>query len=102
MVVEGRVVAGSQYADAGGRSVRPGLPAEVRAFADGMLAAVRWRPDPAFMLDVCETEPGGDLWLVELNGFGSSWLYAADVREVVAAAGELAARQWEAAGRRAG
>jgi hypothetical protein len=42
-----------------------------------MLAEVRWRPDPIFMLDVCDAD--GHLWLVEINGFSFSWLYQCDV-----------------------
>jgi hypothetical protein len=44
----------------------------VRAFAKAMLAEVRWRPDPVFMLDIAESN--GRLRLVELNGFSCSWL----------------------------
>ena len=88
-----RVVAGRQYAVEGGKCVEPGFPTEVRAFADEMLAEVRWRPDPIFMADVCESE--GRLWLVELNGFSCSWLYACDLEAVVTAAGELATSKWE-------
>jgi hypothetical protein len=47
------------------------------------------------MLDVCESD--GRLWLVELNGFSCSWLYQCDLGAVVAAAGELAEREWERA-----
>jgi hypothetical protein len=57
-----------------------------------MLAEVRWRPDPLFMLDVCES--GGRLWLVELNSFSGSWQYQCDLAEVVAEASETAARAW--------
>jgi hypothetical protein len=53
-----------------------------------MLAEVRWRPDPIFMMDVCES--GGRLWLVELNGFSTSWLYACDLAAVVEEASALA------------
>jgi hypothetical protein len=96
VVVAGdRVVAGSQYASEGGKCVAAGCPAEVRAFAEAMLTEVRWRPDPIFMMDVAES--AGRLWLVELNGFSCSWLYACDLEAVVAAAAELAARQWERA-----
>jgi hypothetical protein len=56
-----------------------------------MLAEVRWRPDLIFMMDICESD--GGLWLVELNGFSCSWLYACDLEAVVAAAGELAIRE---------
>lgn len=71
----------------------PGCPAEVQAFAENMLAEVRWRPDPIFMLDVCEAEER--LWLVELNGFSCSWLYECDLATVIAKASEMARRAWE-------
>jgi hypothetical protein len=58
-----------------------------------MLKEVCWRPDPIFMMDIAESE--GQLWLVELSGFSCSWLYACDVGAVVAAASELAARNWQ-------
>ncbi|HEY7423155.1 MAG TPA: ATP-grasp domain-containing protein [Gemmataceae bacterium] len=93
VVAGGRVVAGNQYAVEGSKCVESGCPDEVRAFAEAMLAEVRWRPDPIFMMDVCESE--GRLWLVELNGFSCSWLYQCDLKTVVAEASELAMRQWE-------
>jgi hypothetical protein len=65
----------------------------VRAFAEEMLAEVPWRPDPMFMVDLCESD--GGLWLVELNGFSNSWLSACDLEAVVAVAGELAVREEE-------
>lgn len=92
VVVEGRVVAGSQYMVNGERTITPDCPAEVRAFADSMLAEILWRPDPVFMLDVCES--GDRLWLVELNSFSGSWLYRCDLRAVVEAVSELAQRLW--------
>jgi hypothetical protein len=82
------VVAASQYAVEGGKCVAAGCPGEVRAFAEAMLAEVRWRPDPVFLMDVAESE--GRLWLVELNGFSCSWLYACDLKTVVATVSELA------------
>lgn len=94
LVVTGdRVVVGSQYAEQGSKCVEPGCSGEVQAFAEAMLAEVGWRPDPIFMMDVCESE--GRLWLVELNGFSCSWLYGCDLEAVVAAAGGLAVREWE-------
>lgn len=90
MVADGRVVAGSQYAVNGGKEITAGCPAEVISFAESTLAEVPWRPDPAFMLDVCES--GGRLWLVELNSFSGSWLYCCDLPAVVSAIGELAGR----------
>lgn len=93
VVVGDRVVAGSQYAVEGSKCVEAGCPAVVRAFAESMLSEVRWRPDLIFMVDIGES--GGHLRLVELSGFSCSWLYACDVEAVVAAASELAEREWE-------
>jgi hypothetical protein len=93
VVAEDNVIAASQYAALGSKCVEPGCPAEVRAFAEAMLAEVRWRPDPVFMLDVAESS--GRLWLVEINGFSCSWLYACDPAAVVTAAGEVALREWQ-------
>lgn len=92
VVVGDRVVSGSQYAVGGERAITADCPSEVREFAATMLAEVRWRPDPVFMLDVCES--GGRLWLVELNSFSGSWLYRCDLPSVIAEASELAERSW--------
>ena len=92
IVIDDRVVSGSQYAVNGERAISSNLPAEVVEFAERMLSEVRWRPDPIFMLDVCDAE--GRLWLVELNSFSGSWLYQCDLAKVVAGAAELASVMW--------
>jgi hypothetical protein len=93
LVVTGdRVIAGSQYAEDGVRAIVASCPDEVREFAAALLAEVRWRPDPIFMLDICDS--GGKFWLVELNSFSGSWLYQCDLAAVVAEASELASRVW--------
>jgi hypothetical protein len=92
VIIGDRIVAGSQYAVGGAKSVAQGCPVEVRDFVAEMLRAVSWRPDPIFMIDVCESD--GKLWLVELNGFSCSWLYQCNLAEVVQRASELAAQQW--------
>jgi hypothetical protein len=91
LVVGDRIVTGCRYASYGNKDVAAGCPAEVIALAGSMLGAVRWRPDPIFDLDVCES--GGQLWLVELSAFSTSWLYACDLPTVVSEASALAARQ---------
>lgn len=88
VVVGERVVAGSQYAENGVKKIVAECPLDVISFAELMLAEVRWRPDPAFMPDMCES--AGRLWLVELNSFSGSWLYRCDLAAVVSAASELA------------
>ena len=92
IVVGNEVISGSQYADRGEKLIRADLPQEVRDFANAMLAEIRWRPDPVFMLDVCESNDR--LWLVELNSFSSSWLYLCDYHAVVSATSELAEQIW--------
>ena len=50
LVVAGdEVIAGSQYADGGVRSVSPDCPPEVFGFVRGVLTDARWRPDDVFM-----------------------------------------------------
>jgi hypothetical protein len=93
VVIGDRIVSGSQYAVGGKRAIAADFPSEVRAFAESMLSEVRWRPDPAFMLDVCES--AGRLWLVELNSFSGSWLYRCELPAVVSAASELCERIWQ-------
>lgn len=92
VVVGDRVIAGSQYAEGGIRAITPECPGEVTAFAQTVLAEVRWRPDPVSMLDVCES--AGRLWLVELNSFSGSWLYQCDLPTVVAETSALAQHAW--------
>jgi hypothetical protein len=93
LVVAGdEVIAGSQYANRGAKSIQTGCPDEVVAFARAMLATDRWRPDELFMLDVCESGEG--LRLVELNSFSCSWLYACDFAAVVEAASRAAIAAW--------
>ncbi len=90
LVVAGdQVIAASQYALEGSKCVEAGCPNDVRSFTETMLEEVDWRPDPIFMLDVCESD--GRLWLVELGGFSCSWLYACDLAAIVLAASDLAA-----------
>ncbi len=93
VVIGDRFISGSQYAMNGQRAIVAECPAEVLSFAESILAEVPWRPDSAFMMDVCES--GGRLYLVELNSFSGSWLYACNLKEVVAAASEHAFDVWK-------
>jgi hypothetical protein len=96
VVVDGQVVAASQYAENGVLSLEAGCPERVKEFAQSVLHLVKWRPDPAFMMDVGLTE-WDNCKLVELNSFSGSWLYQCDLAAVVAAAGDLAQHEWQRA-----
>lgn len=95
VVVGERIVSGSQYAVGGERAIAADCPTEVLEFAASTLAETHWRPDPAFMLDVCEAD--GRLWLVEINSCSGSWLYRCDLAAVVSAASDLAEKIWQEA-----
>jgi hypothetical protein len=92
IVANGKVIAGSQYRSADSREEAPGCPDEVLTFAATMLDRVAWRPAPMFIMDICDSEDG--LRLLELNSFGCSGHYLADVRTVVEAASQLASAAW--------
>lgn len=92
IVVGDRVIAGSQYAEEGRKALKPRCPEAVQEYVETMLREVRWRPDPVFMMDVCEAD--GLLSLVELNGFSCSWLYQCDLPAVVSQASEVAKAAW--------
>jgi hypothetical protein len=92
IVANGRIVSGSQYAVAGSVAVTEDCPHEVIAFAQTVLEQVDWRPDPMFIVDICNSEDG--LRVLELNSFSCSAHHLADLRTVVQTASELAAGCW--------
>jgi hypothetical protein len=92
IVANDKVIAGSQYRNADAREEAAHCPDEVLRFAAAVLDGVIWRPAPMFIMDICDSEDG--LRLLELNSFGCSGHYLADVSTVVEAASELAALAW--------
>jgi hypothetical protein len=92
VVANGKVITGSQYRNADTWEEAPGCPDEVLRFAASMFDSVAWRPAPMFIMDVCDSEDG--LRLLELNSFGCSGHYLADLRTVVEAASEQASLAW--------
>jgi hypothetical protein len=92
IIANGDVIAGSRYRDGSVRSVSPDCPGEAVEFVRHVLQAVPWRPAPVFIVDICESDEG--LRVLELNSFGCSGHYEADVSVVVETAGRLAAQAW--------
>lgn len=92
IVANDKVIAGSQYRNGDRREVVKDCPEEVHRFAGEVLENVTWRPAPIFVMDVCESRDG--LRLLELNSFGCSGHYLADVSVVVEAASRLAWMAW--------
>ena len=81
VVVEGRVVASSQYRSHGRLKVTGEVPAEVTEFATEM--AARYAPAPVFVLDVGAVEAG--LRVVETNCFNSAGFYWCDLHAIARA-----------------
>jgi hypothetical protein len=92
VVVGDEVIAGSQYAIDGVRTVSSECSSEAVSFVQTVLQGVTWRPAEVFMMDVCESN--GTLRVVELNAFNCSWLYACDLPCVVRKVSEQAAKDW--------
>lgn len=90
-VAHGKVITGSQYRLHGETAVEAGLPSPVIEFANQVLAEVKWRPDPLFVMDVCETSAG--FRIVELNSFSCSGQCECDLDVYVSVASQFAALQ---------
>lgn len=65
----------------------------IREFVEKCLEEVDYEPDPIFMMDVCFS--GDNLYLLELNSFSCSGLYACDLERIVKTASEIAAEEWK-------
>jgi ATP-grasp domain, R2K clade family 3 len=80
-VVDGRVVASSQYRSNGRLKVTGEVPPEVTRFAGEM--AARYAPAPVFVLDVGAVAAG--LRVVETNCFNSAGFYWCDLYAIARA-----------------
>lgn len=83
VVVDGRVITGGQYKNEGSVVRINGLPPDVSEFAQQVVDSVKYNPDPAWVLDVCETEFVKKV--LEVGSFSCSGLYACDCEAVVKA-----------------
>lgn len=79
VVCDKRVIAASQYQNLGLFETSPDCPLGVLEF--GNRIAKIWQPEPAYVMDVAETEDG--FFLLELNSFSCSGLYECDMGNVV-------------------
>lgn len=89
VVVDGECVAGSRY-HADGRSGAGQTAAGDPIWAFAASVAPRYRPDPVFVLDVCETPAG--LRVLEVNPSSGADLYDCDREAVVRAVHRSVAR----------
>ena len=81
-IVDGKVVASSQYKFRSMLMPKEGAPAEVIEFANSM--ANLWSPEKAYVMDICE-DMNRELALIELNCFNASGVYECNVIDIVRA-----------------
>lgn len=91
VIIDGNVVAGSQYKEMGLTQIREESPIDVWDFAQKV--ADEYRIDDAYVIDVGLGTKG--LRLIEVNSFSSSGWYLADKPAIVQAAAKLAVKQHE-------
>ena len=92
VVVEGKVVAGSQYRKDNLVAVAEGYPQGAFDFAQYISSV--YNPDIAWVCDVCETV-GGEYKVMEVGCFSCAGLYKADRFAIVKAVSEAAVKEWE-------
>lgn len=92
VVVNRKVVAGCQYKRQGKLDLQVSYDASAFDLAT-KIAGSDYQPDPAWVLDICETDDG-DFHLLEVGGFSFSDLYLSDKQAIVAAVSEAALAQW--------
>lgn len=61
-------------------------------YAEKICREVDFQADPIYVMDVCRMY--GELYVVELNSFSCSGLYACDLKIIVEKASELAEKEW--------
>ncbi len=83
-IQHGRVFASSQYRVNGQTNVASHVPISVIDFVENVLGQINWRPDPLFVVDVCDSDD--ELKIVELNSFSCSGQCAIDLEEYVSVA----------------
>lgn len=88
-MVQGKVVAASQYRQDFRLSIKEGCPAPVRAFAEERCE--EYLLDEVFVMDICET--GDELYILECGSVNSAGFYAAHVRDIVNSISKLIAQK---------
>lgn len=82
IVVDDQIVTGSQYRDGTNYERIPHVPDAVLQFGETVLKESKYKPDRAWMLDICQTD---HLHVLEVGPFSSCAMYAADPELVVEA-----------------
>jgi hypothetical protein len=93
VVVDHKLVASSSYRIAGEVVQEAGAPEAANDIALS-IAGRPWQPDRAWVIDVCRTR-SNNYYLVEINSFSCSGLYACEAEPVVREVSRVALQEWE-------
>jgi hypothetical protein len=92
VIVDGKVVAGSQYKNDVGTKLSEDYPAEAAALAQK--AAGLYNPDRAWVMDICQTKDG-EYFVLEIGAFSCAGLYVCNKSAVVRAVSRIALEEWQ-------
>lgn len=93
IIIDDKIISGSLYSNNHRHIEEAGFPDHVKEFAEEILSVVKYRPDPAFTMDICEL-PHKGLRLIELNSFSCAGMYACKLEPIVEAIEIIAQREW--------
>lgn len=93
VIVNGRVVTGSEYKRDDKFGTRPDVDENARQYAE-TVAGNGYQPDPVWILDVCQTDDRS-FHLLEIGGFSFADLYASDMDLIAKHVSEAAELVWK-------
>lgn len=92
VVVNGKIVASSQYKNGDRFERSQGAPQYVLSYGEEVLSEVDYRPDPAWMLDICESKDPrskNGLYVLEVGPFACCGIYDSDPESVIRAVNDI-------------
>ena len=92
IVVDRIAISGSQYKENNKLSIEIGFDRDAWMFAD-KIAKEEWQPDRTYALDICLSD--GKYFLLEVNSFSCSGLYACPVEPIVKEVSRIALEEWK-------
>lgn len=92
VVVEGKVITGSQYRENDRVANDPNYPPEALKLAEEVASV--YHPEPVFVVDICLTK-SGQYCVMEVGCFSCAGLYACDRLAIIKAVSKIALKDWQ-------
>lgn len=94
VIADSKVIAGSRYLPMRLRLGSYPEDKEATLFANKVACEANWQPDRVWCMDVCRTQ-AGNYYVLEINSFSCSGLYACDPKPIVEHVSRIALDEWE-------